>query len=118
MDIVASDEDHGRNADITYTILEENDWEQFEIDAKSGQLTFKNKLDRETKSSYEVCLHLDVSCINSVFQSSGIVYARLTLKNVGLPCSYLPTQNRPYPKNCIAFLRFFFNFSLILLTNF
>ena len=54
MNIEASDEDHGRNADITYTILEENDWEQFEIDAKSGQLTFKNKLDRETKSSYEV----------------------------------------------------------------
>ena len=69
MDIIASDEDHGRNADITYTILEENDWEQFEIDAKSGQLTFKNKLDRETKSSYEVCLHLEISCISSVVQS-------------------------------------------------
>ena len=44
------------------------------------------------------------------------------LKNVGLPNSYLPTQNRPKFKTYnkfIAFLRilFFFNFPLILLTN-
>ena len=29
---------------------------------------------------------------------------------VGLPCSYLPTQNRPYPPKFIAFLRIFFFF--------
>ena len=29
-------------------------------------------------------------------------------KNVGFPCSYLPTQNRPYPKNVIVFLKIFF----------
>ena len=40
-----------------------------------------------------------------------------TLKDYGLPCSYLPTQNRPYPQNCIAFLRLFNFFSFILLTN-
>ena len=33
------------------------------------------------------------------------------LKNVGLPWSSLPTQNRPYPpKKCIALLRIFFSF--------
>ena len=35
---------------------------------------------------------------------------RPTLKNVGLPCSYLPTQNRPYPQKIIAFLKFFSNY--------
>ena len=54
MSITASDQDHGRNAEVTYTLLEENDWEQFDIGAKSGDLVFRNKLDRETKSSYEV----------------------------------------------------------------
>ena len=39
-------------------------------------------------------------------------YVRSTLKNVGLPSSYLPTQNRPYQKKCIAFLRIFFFFIL------
>ena len=32
---------------------------------------------------------------------------RPILKNIGLPCSYLPTQNRPYPPKNIAFLRIF-----------
>ena len=54
MTITASDEDHGRNADVFYTLLEENDWEQFLINGVTGDLSFKNKLDRETKSSYEV----------------------------------------------------------------
>ena len=31
-----------------------------------------------------------------------------TLKNVGLACSYLPTQNKPYPKSFIDFLNLFF----------
>ena len=39
-------------------------------------------------------------------------------KNVDLPCSYLPTQNRSYPQKiyCLS-ANFFKNFSLILLTN-
>ena len=36
---------------------------------------------------------------------------------VGLPCSYLPTQNRPYPKKSLPFWESLFSFSRILLTN-
>ena len=36
-------------------------------------------------------------------------YVRSTLKNDGLPCSYLPTNNRPYQKNvCLSEILFFF----------
>ena len=68
--------------------------------------------------SYNTCL-----CSESFSQMDRTNFfrgeMRLTLKNVGLPCSYLPTQNRPYPKNVITILRilFFIFFSLILLTN-
>ena len=31
-------------------------------------------------------------------------------KNVGLPCSYLPTQNRPYPKRSLPFWESLFSF--------
>ena len=31
-------------------------------------------------------------------------------KNVGLPCSYLPTQNRPYPKKSLPFWESLFSF--------
>ena len=51
--ITATDDDHGRNGDVSFTILEENDWQKFAI-TPSGNLTFKEKLDRETKASYEV----------------------------------------------------------------
>ena len=50
--------------------------------------------------------------------SLSLLYLLLRLilkKNVGLPCSYLPIQNRPYSKIELPVWEFFF--SLILLTN-
>ena len=44
--------------------------------------------------------------------SGSKVFAKVIrpILNVGLPCSYLPTQNRPYPQKIIAFLKFFSNY--------
>ena len=54
MTIQATDKDHGRNAELTYLLLEENDWDSFAIDGPSGNLTNTKRLNRESKASYEV----------------------------------------------------------------
>ncbi|XP_060559817.1 cadherin-23-like isoform X2 [Ruditapes philippinarum] len=53
-EIKAKDDDHGRNSEITYEIQKENDWQVFEIDSKTGLLTNKIILDRESKDKYEI----------------------------------------------------------------
>lgn len=53
--IEATDEDSGRNAEISYTLQQENDWESFLLDPVTGVLTNKAVLDRETHPVYIVC---------------------------------------------------------------
>ena len=48
----AADKDIGTNAELVYKIVSGNRDGMFELDSKSGALTLKKKLDRETKAQY------------------------------------------------------------------
>ncbi|KAL4239415.1 hypothetical protein ACF0H5_000230 [Mactra antiquata] len=52
--IETTDADHGRNAEIVYSLEPENDWEKFAIDSVTGELTNAEILDREVKDFYQI----------------------------------------------------------------
>ncbi|KAL3875780.1 hypothetical protein ACJMK2_033697 [Sinanodonta woodiana] len=52
--LIATDADHGMNAAITYTLLDEGDYQKFRLDPVTGSLSNKELLDRETKDKYEL----------------------------------------------------------------
>ncbi|KAK3582014.1 hypothetical protein CHS0354_039681 [Potamilus streckersoni] len=52
--LLATDADHGLNAAVTYTLLDEGDYQKFRLDPLTGSLSNKDVLDRETKDRYEL----------------------------------------------------------------
>ena len=65
--ILATDKDHGKNAEISYSLLQEGDYEYFEMDPVTGILRNRRILDRETKPRYQVIIEfyffLYASCV-------------------------------------------------------
>ncbi|XP_006818278.2 neural-cadherin-like [Saccoglossus kowalevskii] len=53
--VTAEDADTGSNAEITYSIIEDpetDDWNSFRINSRTGQIYTTQRFDRETKGSY------------------------------------------------------------------
>ena len=52
--MVATDDDHGSDGTIIYTIIDGNSEERFQIDPKSGVIVLRKLLDRETTAMYSL----------------------------------------------------------------
>ena len=54
--VTAIDSDHGVNADISYTIIEANHWEVFQMNESTGQVLLRKPLDREAVDEYNLLI--------------------------------------------------------------
>ena len=57
--IRTNDRDSPTNSNVTYTILHDDDWNVFEINGRTGDITVKENLDREIQEEYSLRVQAD-----------------------------------------------------------
>lgn len=67
--VEANDADIGPNGDVHFRLKQDlaGHWRTFEINDKSGVITLKQTLDRETQRLYEVNIYINTYSSNTIF---------------------------------------------------
>ncbi|KAK3090257.1 hypothetical protein FSP39_010440 [Pinctada imbricata] len=79
--VSASDEDHGKNAEVHYYLSPEKDYQKFNLDPNTGNLTTAEVLDREKMAEYELKIIANDSGQTNVLKNSITLFVRLLDKN-------------------------------------
>ena len=86
--VAATDDDHGSDGVIIFTIIDGNSEERFQIDPKSGVIELRKQLDRETTEIYSLIVQATDQGVPSMSSTATVNVTLLDVNDNTPLCSH------------------------------